>query len=397
MVSCQRMASDVSQLGFLLFVSALVAMLSRRLRLPYTVGLVLAGMGLYFTNVHIKWHLSKELIFSVFLPPLVFEAALFIHWEDFKRDLPVVGLLASVGVLAAAGVTAVGMVYGVDWDWGSAVVFGVLIAATDPVSVIATFKEAKVPGRLRLLIEAESLLNDGTAAVAFVTVLGILAGGHQDAWSVSGTLFVTIVGGVVVGGVVATVVMVLAGRTPDYLLEITFTTLAAYGSFFTAEHYGLSGVLATLTAGLVVGNFRSSALISRAGRQALEPFWEYAAFVANSLIFLLIGAQEAQQHFNHLWVPVILAILLVTLGRAISIYPLCAVFRGSRLRVDPRHQHMLFWGGLRGALALALALALPADLPRHDDVVSLTFAVVAFSVFVQGLTITPLLRRLKLI
>ena len=390
------MTSDLSQLGILLFVSALVAMLTRRWHMPYTVGLVLAGMGLYFSGIYLKWHLSKELIFSVFLPPLVFEAALFIHWQDFKKDLPVIGLLASVGVLLAAAVTAAGMYYALDWDWGSAAVFGVLIAATDPVSVIATFKEANVQGRLRLLIEAESLLNDGTAAVAFVTVLAVLAGTDHDALSITGTLFVTIVGGVVVGGVVATGLMLLAGRTPDHLVEITFTTLAAYGSFFIAEHYHLSGVLATLTAGLVVGNFRSLRLITDAGRHALEPFWEYAAFVANSLIFLLIGAQEAQQHFKNLWVPVWVAVLLVTLGRAVAIYPLCAMFAGSRLRVDMRQQHVLFWGGLRGALALALALALPPDLPRHDDIVTITFAVVAFSIFVQGLSITPLLRRLGL-
>jgi monovalent cation:H+ antiporter, CPA1 family len=208
---------------------------------------------------------------------------------------------------------------------------------------------------------------------------------------------VTIVGGVAIGGIVASALMVLAGRTPDYLVEITFTTLAAYGSFFIAEHFGLSGVLATLTAGLVVGNFRSSSLITKEGRQALEPFWEYAAFVANSLIFLLIGAQEAQQHFKNLAVPVILAIVLVTLGRAVAIYPLCAVFRGGTLKIPFPQQHVLFWGGLRGALALALALALPADLPRRGDVVTLTFAVVAFSVFVQGLTIAPLLRWLGLI
>ena len=391
------MTSDVSQLGFLLFVSALVAMLSRRLRMPYTVGLVLAGMGLYLFHVFIKWQLSKELIFSVFLPPLVFEAALFIPWREFKKDLPVVGLLATVGVTLAATVTAVGMHYGIDWEWSSALVFGVLIAATDPVSVIATFKAAKVPGRLRLLIEAESLLNDGTAAVAFVVVLSVLAGGHQTAWSITGTLLVTIVGGILIGGAIAAGLMVLAGRTPDYLVEITFTTLAAYGSFFIAEHYHVSGVLAALTAGLVVGNFRSSALITDAGRHALEPFWEYAAFVANSLIFLLIGAQEAQQHFNNLWAPVVLAIILVTLGRAVAIYPLCAVFSETRLKVARRQQHVLVWGGLRGALALALALALPRDLPRHDDVVTITFAVVAFSIFVQGLTITPLLQRLKLI
>jgi CPA1 family monovalent cation:H+ antiporter len=391
------MASDLTQLGFLLFVSALVAMLTRRLHLPYTVGLVLAGMGLYFAHIYLKWHLSKDLIFSVFLPPLVFEAALFISWREFKKDLPVIAVLATVGVVLAAAITAAGMHYALNWDWGSAVLFGILIAATDPVSVTATFKEARVHGRLRLLIEAESLLNDGTAAVAFVAMLGVLSGGHQDFVSITGTLLLTIIGGALIGAVVASGFMLLAGNTPDYLVEITFTTLAAYGSFFVAEYFHMSGVLAALTAGLVVGNFRSSALISDTGRHALEPFWEYAAFIANSLIFLLIGAQEAQQHFAGLWLPVLVAVVAVTLGRAAAIYPLCAIFSRSRLKVDSRHQHILFWGGLRGALALALALALPEDLPHHDAIISLTFAVVAFSVFAQGLTLTPLLRRLKLL
>jgi CPA1 family monovalent cation:H+ antiporter len=388
------MTSDISQLGFLLFVSALVAMLTRRIHLPYTVGLVFAGMALYFAHVYIKWHLTKDLIFSVFLPPLVFEAALFIHWREFKIELPVVALLATIGVVIAAAVTALGMHYGLSWDWGSAVLFGVLIAATDPVSVIAAFKESKVQGRLRMLIESESLLNDGTAAVAFVAVLGMLAGGHETVLSVGGTLLVTSTGGVAIGGTIAYLFMLLAGRTPDFLVEITFTTLAAYGSFFVAEHYHCSGVLAALTAGLVVGNFRTSGSISAAGRHALGPFWEYLAFVANSLIFLLIGAQEAEQHFQGLWVPVLVAIALVTLGRAAAIYPLCALFARSRLKIDLKFQHVLFWGGLRGALALALALSLPADLPRHDDIIVVTFAVVAFSVFAQGLTISPLLRRL---
>jgi CPA1 family monovalent cation:H+ antiporter len=388
------MTSDLTQLGFLLFVSALVAMLSRRLHLPYTVGLVLAGMALYFSHIYLKWHLSKDLIFLVFLPPLVFEAALFISWQQFKKDLPVVALLATVGVALAAAVTAIGMHFVLDWDWGSAIIFGILIAATDPVSVIATFKEARVQGRLRLLIEAESLLNDGTAAVAFVAVLAILAGAHGSSVSIAGSLLWTITGGITVGSAVAFVLMFLAGRTPDYLVEITFTMLAAYGSFLLAEHYHFSGVLATLTAGLVVGNYRSSASISNAGRQILGPFWEFAAFVANSLIFLLIGAQEAQQHFKGIWLPLLVAIALVTLGRAVAIYPLCALFFKTRLRVGFMHQHSLFWGGLRGALALALALALPGEMPNRDAVITVTFAVVAFSVFAQGLTMAPLLRKL---
>jgi CPA1 family monovalent cation:H+ antiporter len=388
------MTSDLSQLGFLLFVSAMVAMLSRRVHLPYTVGLVLAGMGLYFSHVYLRWHLTKDLIFSVFLPPLVFEAALFINWREFKKELPVVTLLATVGVVLAAAVTALGMRYLLNWDWGSSLIFGVLIAATDPVSVIATLKESKVSGRLKILIESESLLNDGTAAVAFVAVLGALADGHDTVLSIGSALLVTIIGGVLIGGIISCFLMLLAGRTPDYLVEITFTTLAAYGSFLAAEHFHCSGVLAALTAGLVVGNFRSSGSISAAGRHALGPFWEYVAFVANSLIFLLIGAQEAQQHFNGLWVPVLVAVILVTLGRAVAIYPLCALFARSRLKVDVRHQHLLFWGGLRGALALALALSLPQDLLHHDVIIVMTFAVVAFSVFAQGLTFTPLLRRL---
>ena len=388
------MASDLTQLGFLLFLSALIAMLSRRLHLPYTVGLVLAGMALYFFHIHLKWHLSKDLIFSVFLPPLVFEAALFINWQEFKKDLPVIALLATVGVVLAATVTAVGMHYALDWDWGSAIVFGVLIAATDPVSVIATFKEAGVQGRLRLLIEAESLLNDGTAAIAFVAVLGILTVGHQNSMAIAGTLLLSIMGGTMVGALVGFCLMFLAGRTPDYLVEITFTMLAAYGSFFAAEHFHFSGVIATLAAGLVVGNYKSSGSITQAGRHALGPFWEFAAFIANSLIFLLIGAQEAQQHFTGIWLPLLVAVVLVTLGRAVSIYPLCALFARSRLRVKLKHQHILFWGGLRGALALALALALPDEMPNHDAIITVTFAVVAFSVFAQGLTITPLLKKL---
>jgi CPA1 family monovalent cation:H+ antiporter len=126
----------------------------------------------------------------------------------------------------------------------------------------------------------------------------------------------------------------------------------------------------------------------------LEPFWEYAAFIANSLIFLLIGAQVAQQHFGGHWFPVIAAITVVTLGRAVAIYPICAMFFRSRLKVKSQYQHMLFWGGLRGALALALALAVPPEMPQHDAIITLTFAVVAFSIFAQGLTISPLLRRL---
>ncbi|HEY6455264.1 MAG TPA: sodium:proton antiporter [Steroidobacteraceae bacterium] len=388
------MSSQLSQLGLLIFVSALVAMLSRRVRLPYTVGLVLAGIGLDFLPFRLHLQLSKELIFTVFLPPLVFEAALHIRWRDLKADLAVVVLLATVGLVLAAAVTAIGMHYAVAWEWGSAAVFGVLIAATDPVSVIATFKEARVGGRLRLLVEAESLLNDGTAAVAFIVALNMAAGASGTLLDALQTLLWSIGGGILSGLAAGFGMLFLAGRTQDPLVEITFTTLAAYGSFFVAEHFHCSGVLAALTAGLVTGSRIGRDSISAPGRIALESFWEYAAFVANSLIFLLIGAREAQQHFADLWRPALAAIALVTLGRAVAIYPVCALFIRTRLRVDRHQQHVLFWGGLRGALALALALGLPPELAHREAIIAAALAVVAFSIFVQGLAMTPLLRRL---
>jgi CPA1 family monovalent cation:H+ antiporter len=388
------MTSHLSQLGLLLFVSAIVAIATRRLRMPYTVGLVLAGIGLYFLPWYLDLQLSKDLIFSGFLPPLVFEAALYISWRELSRDLPVIGLLATAGVLLAAVATAIGMHYAVGWSWAAAGAFGVLIAATDPVSVIATFREAGVHGRLRLLVEAESLLNDGTAAVAFVVVLGLVTGG-DNGWLRSIVHFLLAFGGgLLCGFVVGFVLKIFAARTDDPVVEITFTGLAAYGSFFLAEHFQVSGVLASMTAGVMTGSFRGAKSPSAAGSERLKFFWDYVAFVVNSLIFLLIGARVAQQHFSGLWLAALIAIALVTLGRALAIYPLCALFMRGQLRVSMRHQHVLFWGGLRGALALALALGLPTQLSQHDDIVTVSFAVVAFSIFAQGLTMRPLLRRL---
>ena len=377
-----------------LLIAGIVAMLTRRLRVPYSVGLVLTGIILslfpFFANVP----LSKELIFNVFLPPLVFEAALQIHWKELRRELPVILMLATVGVCLSWGVTALGMRYLAGWEWIGALLFGALIAATDPVSVIATFKEAKIHGRLRLLVEAESLFNDGTAAVAFGVIVIAATGGTLSVSGVAKTLVVSVAGGILCGGLTAGVLLLLAGQTKDPLIEITFTTFAAYASFLLAEQFHSSGILACLTAGLVVGNIGPLGAISPRGREAVTAYWEYIGFVANSLIFMDIGIYLSRQDFAGSLVPAMIAILLVILGRALAVYPCCAVFSRSVLHVQGRHQHVLFWGGLRGALALALALGLPPDVPYRDTIISVSFVVVSFSIFVQGLTMTPLLRKM---
>ncbi len=386
------MELTIEALESLLLVAGVVAIVVRRLHLPYSVGLVVAGLILALLPAFPHFELTKELVFSAFLPPLVFEAALHIQWKELRSNLGVVLTLATVGVLLAAAITMVGMHFIVHWDWNSAALFGILIAATDPVSVIATFKEAGVKGRLRLLVESESLLNDSTVAVLFGLVLVVATGSSIDISQMVQNLALTVVGGILCGVLVGGGVIFLAGGTDDPLIELTFTTVAAYGSFLLAEHFHLSGVLASLTAGLLVGNVGALTAISAKGREAVKSFWEYIAFVVNSLIFILIGIEGLHQAFGTVLVGTLVAIVLVIIGRAAAIYLCCAFYSRSKLRITWPHQHILFWGGLRGALALALALGLPAEITHHAEIVTIAFAVVGFSIFIQGLSIPPLLR-----
>jgi CPA1 family monovalent cation:H+ antiporter len=384
---------SIEQIEVLLLVAAVVAMLARRLRVPYNIGLVIAGVGLALLPFTPRVELTKELVFTAFLPPLIFEAAIHLRWRELRKDLPVVLVLATLGVLLSAGVTAAGMHYIVGWSWMAAIIFGALIAATDPVSVIATFKEIGVTGRVRLLVEAESLFNDCTAAVAYAIVLVFASGQGMSPIAITKTLAIMVIGAVACGALIAAGALLLAGATDDHLVEVTFTIVAAYGSFLLAEHFHVSGVLATLTAGLIIGNVGHLSISSRS-KAAVEEFWEYAAFFANSLIFLLIGIRVALQSFQALIISAIVAVLLVTIARAAAIYPCCLFFVRSKSRVSYAHQHILFWGGLRGALALALALGLPPETPFRQEIIAVSFAVVAFSILVQGLTITPLMRKL---
>ena len=384
-------------LGLILLVASIVAILCRRLRLPYSVGLVSAGILLSFAPTNASMPLSPDSIFTVLLPPLIFEAALQIKWAPFRRELPVVLLLAFAGVAIAAAVIAIGMHVVVGWGWLGAAMFGVLIAATDPVSVIAAFKEMKVAPRLSLLVEAESLLNDGSAAVGF-TVLVVIAGGAAiTPLAVAGLLAWKVFGGIALGCGAAGALLVVAGRTDDHLIEITLTTVAAYGSFLLAEHFAASGVLASLAAGMVVGNIGNRGFIAKAGREHLRSFWEYAAFLANSVVFITIGLHEAHAAVGLFTLTAATAIMFVLLGRAGSVYLLSLTFSWTSLSVEPRYQHILVWGGLRGALALVLALTLPDTIAERSNITIATFAVVAFSIYVQGLTMAPLLRRLGLV
>jgi len=389
---------SLAPIGLLLLVACLIAMISRRVGLPYSVGLVAAGLLIALIPEAPQFTLSRDLIFNILLPPLVFEAAMQLPWKEFRRELPVTVTLALVGVALAAVVVATGLHFWLHWSWIGASLFAVLIAATDPVAVIPAFKEMRADKRLCMLVESESLLNDGVVAVAFAVLVAVAAGASADFASVVPAFLWTLFGGALVGAIASGLILLLAGRTNDHLVEITLTTLAAYGSFLIAERLHASGVLASLTAGLIIGNLGAKGPISESGRPHVLAAWEFFAFVANSFVFLLIGIQLVGVSITRLgWETAAIAILLVLAGRAIAVYPLSNLFRPSKLRVPLGFQNVLFWGGLRGALALALALTVPLTVAERDPIILSAFVVVAFSIFVQGLTMPWLVNRLGLV
>lgn len=387
---------SLAPIGVLLLVACLIAMLTRRLGLPYIVGLVLAGLLIAFLPNGPDLPLSRELIFNIFLPPLVFEAALQLDWRRFRQELPLTLTLAFVGVAVAAAVVAAGMHWIVGWSWMGAALFGVLIAATDPVSVIAAFREMRCLPRVSMIVESESLLNDGVAALGFAVLSAIAAGASPTVSSVAPQFLWTLGGGMAIGLAVSGAILLIAGRTDDPLVEITLTTIAAYASFLIAEHFRASGIISALCAGLMIGSV-GTRFLSDAGRDRVHWAWEYFAFLANSFVFILIGMSLASQPLQRLGsVAAGVAILLVLAGRALSIYPLSQLFKWSRWRLQASFQHTLFWGGLRGALALALALTVPVSVAERGAIILTAFAVVAFSILVQGLTMPWLVKRLDL-
>lgn len=388
----------LENLGLLFLLATILAVVIRRFHLPYTIGLVIVGVMLAFTPIVPDINLSKELIFSLFLPPLIFEAAIQIPLRKFYRDLLPILTLAFIGTLISTVIVAAGLHWLAGWEWVIAITIGAILSATDPVSVISTFKEAGVHGRLSRLVECESLMNDGVVAVLFAVLLAVLVGESVTPVAMLGSFFNMIIGGVVLGLIVAVAAIWVGGRSDDALVEIVLTSIAAYGSFLLAEHAHTSGVLAALTCGLIIGNWGSIGAQDDIGHDRVVSFWEMVAFVANAMIFLLIGLRlpfrVLHSEDGSMLLLYALLTLLLLMGRAVSVYGCSALFLRSSHKIPMPHQHILFWGGLRGALGLALVLGLPENIAHRDLLVSCVFVTVAFSIIVQGITIPPLLKKL---
>lgn len=388
----------------LLLIASGVAMATKWVRVPYTLALVIIGLIISPMHFLPSVHISPELILLIFLPALLFEAAWNLKIEHLRENLLPILTLAVAGVSVSVGVIGLILHFTIGLTWSSALLFGAMISATDPVSVLALFKRLGAPKRLTTIIEGESLFNDGTAVVFFRIILGLVIGGSVYG---AGGLFLhsfrefslVVFGGLAVGAALGIIASVLTSFFDDHLLEITLTTIVAYGSFLLAEGMHVSPVIAVLVAGLIVGNYGRLRGMSSTTQVAVNSFWEYAAFVVNSLVFLLIGLEVQLPALAGSTSMIAWAVLAMLVSRAVAVYGLVPIINRLRPNIDSvpfRWSHILFWGGLRGSLSMALVLSLPIQLPGREELVVMIFGSVIFSLLVQGLTIPRLLKWLKL-
>lgn len=385
----------------LLLIASGVAMATKWIRVPYTLALVIIGLVISPMHFLPVVHISPELILLIFLPALLFEAAWNLKLEHLRENLLPILALAIVGVTIAVGIIGSVLHFGIGMPWTPALLFGAMISATDPVSVLALFKKLGAPKRLTTIIEGESLFNDGTAVVVFRIILGIVIGttagttGELALHSLR-EFSLVVFGGLAVGAIIGIIASVLTSYFDDHLLEITLTTIVAYGSFLLAESMHVSPVIAVLIAGLILGNFGRQRGMSPTTQVAVNSFWEYAAFVVNSLVFLLIGLEvQLPTLLDNKWA-IAWAVLAMLVGRLVSVYGLMPLTNRFSEHIPFRWQHVLLWGGLRGSLSIALVLSLPSNLPGRAELVVLIFGTVIFSLLVQGLTISPLIKWLGL-
>ncbi len=385
----------------LLLVATIVSFVAERLRVPYTVALVVAGLGLGATHLFIAPTLTREVMFGVVLPALVFEAAFDLEIEEVRHDSITLAALAVPGVVAAIVITAFALgpalqAFGIPPDLipdgVGAVVFASLISATDPVAVVALFRTLEAPRRLQVIVQGESLLNDATAIIFFTLAL-VHAGTHPAGIVAQFVYIVTT--SVIVGGAIGGASAVAIRTLSEPRIEVLLTTLAAYGSFFAAQTVGASGVVATVTAGLLCGGRGGRGGMSAAARISAATFWDYLAFVLNSFVFLSIGLMIKLPALLASWRLIVIAFLIVTVARVLMAWAIAGLLP-KRLELPRRWTAILSWGGLRGALSMVLALSIPETFPQRDLLIAMTFGVVVLSILIQGITVGPTLRWLGL-
>lgn len=386
----------------LLGVAAVVAIVARPIRLPYSVALVLVGLlaGVVATLIGLGQppQIAPEIVLVVLLPGLVFEAAYRLEIGHLRRSAGSLAVLAVPGVVISATVVALFLHLATGLRLDLAFIVGAMVSATDPVAVVSTFKRLQVPPALATVVEGESLLNDGTGLVIFAIALQALVHPVGPAEAIV-TFVVTIAISAAIGLGTGFLAARLMSLVDDHLIELTISLVLAYGTYLLADAVHGSGIIATVVAAVVLGNYGRRRTISESGVDALDTVWEFLAYLLTAIVFLLVGLAipPARLLDSAVWIGWGVAGALV--GRAIVVYVMLRLavrwlpLTGNVAGLPPGWYHVLFWSGLRGAVAVAAALALPVDVPQRDLLQGVTFGIVLFTLLVQGLTAGMVVRR----
>lgn len=391
------------QILLLLTISIIVIALTKLVNRPYSISLVLVGLLLGLTEIPlleeaeqfiVQSEVFQVIIISLFLPILLGDASLKLSFDQLRKEKGPVLALALGGTLLSFILIGIGAHYLIGLSIIMSFTFASLMSATDPISVISIFKTLGVPKKIVTIIEGESLFNDGVAVVLFQISTVYLLTYIDMGWIGLGQgilLFLKFsLGGILIGGAAGFIFSQIIRAYDDFPLEIAFSIIMIFGSYFVAEHFHVSGVIAVVVAGLIFGNYGARVGMSNKTKVNIDSFFDTITFFANSLVFLMIGLEIKNIDLTHKWGYIITAIVIVVLSRTIALYISLASIKG----FSEKYKVILNWGGLKGSLSIALALSLPRTFEGRDDILILTFSVVLFSLLIQGLSITPLIKNL---
>jgi CPA1 family monovalent cation:H+ antiporter len=414
----------------LLGASAIVTILAKRIKLPYTVGLVAFGLAAG-AFAPLQFEITPQLVLVVLLPALIFEASYRTDLIRLRSSLPGVALLAGPGVFVSAAIVAAALNLGAGLPWPEAFVVGAMLSATDPAAVIATFRRLRSPARLSTLVEGESVFNDGTGIVVFSLAVDFVSR-PVGPLEVTADFVSVVVLSTALGAATGYLASRILPHVGDHLIEISLSVVLAYGTYLVADAFHQSGVIATAVSGITLGNYGRRHGLSEVTEEALTTVWDFVAYLATAFVFLVVGFAIAARSLVNVADAIAWATMAALVSRAVIVYLIFGAWRWTRQRADalvaarrsrsarraqrsseaaaadgeapveelppsvavesPRvvfptpWLHVVFWSGLRGAVSTALALSLPVDFPDRAQLQGITFGVVLFTLVVQATT-----------
>ncbi len=407
---------EIDHFLVIMMVAVIVAIVAKYIRWPYTIVLLISGLIIaYFNtgqiiasfNIVPPFELTRDMIFHILLPPLIFEGALHMRLKHLKENAKVISLLAIPALIISSFFVGY-LIYlftnsfmALALPFSISLLIAIIIIPTDPVSILAIYKDTKIPVKLKNIIEGESIFDDGTCLVLFAVILDLIRSGNLDLLTGIADFLRMAIFGILLGLAVGYVLYLIISKIDDKFTEVMITLIMVFGLFTMAENMGASGVFAVVMAGLILGNYGTRFAMAPSARHTLLSFWGFIVFLVNSFLFIVVGMNvNLEAVWNQIEL-VVFSVLALWFARAASIYIIGKIMnKGGQTALPKKWQTVMWWGGLRGAIPIALALSIPLVLddgtlfPHRDLILAVTFGVVLITLLVQGLSLKTLIAKL---